>query len=364
MLYLADVEKEIEKTWSGTTFSLYKSLSEITKIDPIFLEYNKTKLYKSLFFFPSLLLYFNYEKNLGFNLFYQKYRNLKLSKKKLSNDKILQIGDISNIENSAIYTDLSVGYLIYSKENDPVAFSYSGYSNISNDSLIKRNLLQKERYDSASRIFTMSKWLRDYLIQIEGYSKDKVIHVGGGINLDPNTSTNKNNKNKILFVGRDFKRKGGENVLKAFEIVKSIKPDSELLIVGPSQDIEKELINTNLEGVKFLGDLNKEDLKKYFEICDIFCMPSYFEAYGLVFIEALVYGLPCIANNKFEMKEFIKDGETGFLLNDPDDIRNLSEKMISLLENKTIHDNVKNNREYYLREYSWDNVAKRILSSF
>ena len=50
-------------------------------------------------------------------------------------------------------------------------------------------------------------------------------------------------------------------------------------------------------------------------MCDVFCMPSYFEAYGLVFVEALTFGLPCIGRNCYEMPYFIEDGKTGLLLN-------------------------------------------------
>ena len=47
-------------------------------------------------------------------------------------------------------------------------------------------------------------------------------------------------------------------------------------------------------------------------------MPSYFEAYGLVFAEALTYGLPCIGRDKFAMSEFIEDGCTGRLISGED----------------------------------------------
>ena len=48
-------------------------------------------------------------------------------------------------------------------------------------------------------------------------------------------------------------------------------------------------------------------------MCDVFCMPSYFEAYGLVFVEALTFGLPCIGRNCYEMPYFIEEGKTGLL---------------------------------------------------
>ena len=70
--------------------------------------------------------------------------------------------------------------------------------------------------------------------------------------------------------------------------------------------------------IHLLGDLGSEKLTDYYNLCDVFCMPSYFEAYGLVFAEALTYGLPCIGRDKFAMSEFIEDGCTGRLISGED----------------------------------------------
>lgn len=115
-----------------------------------------------------------------------------------------------------------------------------------------------------------------------------------------------------------------------------------------------------IEGVKFLGDIPVEKLSYYFNLCDIFCMPSRFEAYGLVFIEALVYGLPCIGRNEFEMKEFINDGYNGYLIKD-DNKEVLAKKMYELLQNNKIKENIMKERSKYIQEYSWDRVAERII---
>lgn len=93
--------------------------------------------------------------------------------------------------------------------------------------------------------------------------------------------------------------------------------------------------------------------------CDIFCMPSYYEAYGLVFIEALVYGLPCIGRNCYEMPYFIEDGNTGLLI-DKDDPEDLAKKMAALLEDYSFAERVREKRDWYVNEYSWDTVANRI----
>lgn len=188
-----------------------------------------------------------------------------------------------------------------------------------------------------------------------GY-QDKTYFVGGGINLDRSLIDESNKQgNKILFVGKDFERKNGPLVLEAFFIAKKIRPDIELYIVGPSK------LNMNKDdGVYNLGRLSFNEVVKYFNLCDIFCMPSKFEAYGIVFPEALAFGLPCIGRDAFEMPYFIEDGVTGFLLK-KENPQELADLILKLLEDKEIRHNVSCRRKYYLQEHSWDTVAKRMM---
>ena len=202
----------------------------------------------------------------------------------------------------------------------------------------------------------MGQWLKEDLINRCGISSDKVYHVGGGTNIDINLikEVPKAN-NKILFVGRDFKRKGGYLVYDAFKILKQEKKDAELYVAGPiSNPIENPI-----EGYIFLGDCSYEKVSQLYNMCDIFCMPSYFEAYGLVFVEALIFGLPCIGRNCYEMPYFIDDEQTGFLLKN-DDSSELAQLMKRLLNDSTIKKNVLDRREWYIQEYSWNTVAQRI----
>ena len=88
-------------------------------------------------------------------------------------------------------------------------------------------------------------------------------------------------------------------------------------------------------------------------------MPSRFEAYGLVFVEALIYGLPCIGRQHFEMPYFIQKGVNGELIEE-DNVVELSQKMESVLFNKVMIENVRKNKELYIKQYTWEAVAKRI----
>ena len=96
--------------------------------------------------------------------------------------------------------------------------------------------------------------------------------------------------------------------MEAFRLLRERRPEVELFIAGP------EHLQLSDEGIHLLGNLPYRELPQYFNLCDVFCMPSKFEAYGLVFPEALTFGLPCIGRDAYEMPYFIEDGETGYLL--------------------------------------------------
>lgn len=180
--------------------------------------------------------------------------------------------------------------------------------------------------------------------------------MGGGYNIDVSQiDESRKNGNKILFVGRDFNRKNGPLVVEAYKKARQFKNDLELYIAGP-----EKLSATETE-IHFLGSLRYEDLVNYFNLCDVFCMPSKFEAYGLVFPEALTFGLPCIGRNAYEMPYFIEDGKTGYLLNN-EDSDELADLILKLLQNDKIKQNVHNKRDYYINEYSWNTVASRIYN--
>lgn len=175
---------------------------------------------------------------------------------------------------------------------------------------------------------------------------------------------------RILFVGRNFVRKGGPLVVQAFLILrKKYLPTAELYLAGAKEaDIREALRERKInveeaewQAIHLLGDLGPESLTEYYNLCDVFCMPSYFEAYGLVFAEALAYGLPCIGRDKFAMPEFIEDGCTGKLFSG-EDAQELAEDLRELLRDPKYRRAVEERREWYLREYSWDKVAQRICS--
>lgn len=354
LLFVCAWARNKETSWSGTNYSIYKALLRYYELEDINISPLKSfggfcrKVFQKVFKMKGDFNYANTMKHI---------KNLK----KKYNDrfyKSFQFEDCPFQTNIAsyIYQDLSAINVKDMYENEKEIFAVSSYQNIETKMINKRAAMQYEFYRSneCKAVFTMSHWLREYLINKCGIDEKKVIFAGGGYNIDPSKiDYSQKTGNKLLFVGRDFKRKNGELVVAAFKKAKGQKSNLELYIAGPTN------LKIEYDGIHILGDLSYGDLVEYFNFCDIFCMPSKFEAYGLVFAEALTFGLPCIGRNAYEMPYFIDEGETGYLLQS-ENVDELAELMLKALSNDEMKQNVRSKKEEYVKEYSWDTVAERM----
>lgn len=261
-----------------------------------------------------------------------------------------------------LFIDCSVDYAYRCHMNKVEFAKYVPFGKQRNHSLLAmRNKNATEFYRECKGIFTMGQWLADDLSDCTGIPSNKIHCVGGGTNVPVSLiDSSKKIGNKFLFVGKDFERKNGKLVVDAFQILNNRHNGQyELYIAGPKEwPLEKAMP----EGIHFLGLKNTNELAEYYNLCDVFVMPSRFEAYGLVFAEALIYGLPIIGRDAFAMRDFVDCGENGYLLK-----TNSSEELAALMESAILNDELRkrviSNRERYIEQYSWQSVVKRMLDT-
>jgi glycosyltransferase involved in cell wall biosynthesis len=91
-----------------------------------------------------------------------------------------------------------------------------------------------------------------------------------------------------LFVGVDWERKGGPELLAAFERVRSSHPRATLTVVGCSPSVYAP-------GCRVLGGCPVGEVHRHYERADVFCLPTRREPFGVAFVEALHHGLPIVA---------------------------------------------------------------------
>jgi len=184
---------------------------------------------------------------------------------------------------------------------------------------------------------------------------------GYGLNLDEVKVFDKKYDGKtMLFIGMDFERKGGLVLLEAFPKIKKEIPEAKLIIIGPN----KEIHTIDQPGVEFLGCItDRKKIKKYYEEASLFVMPSLCEPFGLVFLEAMAYKVPCIGTNRDAMPEVIQDGKNGFLV-PPGDSQALANRIILLLNDKVCLKQLGENAYNFVKDnFLWEKVVGRIEQS-
>jgi len=256
--------------------------------------------------------------------------------------------------------DASVDGIPHFVYTDHTHLANSNYDKISSLLISKKDWLNQEKkiYENALVNFTTSEFAANSIENDYGIDREKIQVVYSGIiNVDfPDEIPQKDQRDiKILFVGFNWERKGGDVLLKAFEQVNYHFPYTELHIVGCTPMINKR-------GVKVLGKLNKEELEKELKECHIFCMPSYREPSAVALIEAAAYGMPIVATNVGGSSDRVIENFNGFLTN-PGDYKDLSRKLIFLVRNLDIAKEFgKNGRELVKRKFLWNIVGEKIAN--
>lgn len=129
----------------------------------------------------------------------------------------------------------------------------------------------------------------------------------------------KNEKTVLLFVGKgkSFYRKGGKELLQAFDIL-SKRYDVKLIMkTEPPEEIKRKY-GTRRDIEFFSKTISRDELFiKIYGTSDIFVLPTYVDSFGYVLLEAMAAGLPLVSTDIFAIPEIIEDGKNGFLIHTP-----------------------------------------------
>jgi phosphatidylinositol alpha-1,6-mannosyltransferase len=238
-------------------------------------------------------------------------------------------------------------------------------------------LLLKNTYKNASEVITISEYTRNLIIDIEPERTNiKKIHPCVDSEffkpMDVSSIQNKYgfcDKKIILTIGRLVERKGYDMVIKSLPEVIDEIPDVVYLIAGrgPCEDYLKELVEElNLEKyVHFMGYIPGSELPYYYNLCDVFIMPSRTEkgdpeGFGIVYIEANACCKPVIGSRAGGIPDAVIDGKTGILV-DPLDTKDIAHAIIELLSNeKKANDMAYAGLLRVKQELNWDNAADKL----
>ena len=241
----------------------------------------------------------------------------------------------------------------------------------------QEGIMQKQLLKKCKKTITFSKEMDKQIKEFIGDNKN-VHHIKPGIKSDIEKLDKNESKKKIgfskddtvfLYVGRIAKIKNISMLVKSFS---ELDGNSKLAIVGDGEDIEKDLVDKNIEKynlqnkIKLFG--RQSELSVYYSASDYLVLPSNYETFGMVIIEALKCGTPVVGfkNNPPKVKtaidEIITDEVNGFLISDfsENELVKVLRKAQSYLS-KDKYKILSANAEKSSSQYSWRNFTHNLI---
>ncbi len=245
-----------------------------------------------------------------------------------------------------------IPHFVYTDHTHLVNLRYPG---IAYDDL-RCKWLECERtvYANATRIFAFSHNIVTSLTEQYHCDPAKIVQVNAGSNTpEPSASDvddlQRYQSRTILFVGIDWDRKGGPELVAAFQRVRQVYPDAQLTIVGCAPRL-------NIPNCHVVGRVPVEEVAQHFLRAAVFCMPTRLEPFGMVFIEAFQHKLPVVSTHIGAIPEFVHDGRSGYLV-EPYTVDQLTQALLNLIADPEKCRRFGEHGFQTIREhYTWDRV--------
>jgi glycosyltransferase involved in cell wall biosynthesis len=251
--------------------------------------------------------------------------------------------------------------LARARKKSAVVLPFFHSNDLSNNSpLLGRSLL------SASAVLTLTEHSTSHLANL--YPGIRTNLVGAGVDpsgLDDSRISGRRFRakydlgegNLILFAGR---KEPGKRYQVAIDTV-NLLADTTALLVMVGEEVDGLPIAG--ERVRYLGWVNNDDLWDAFDACDVFVLPSRFESFGLVFLQAWIRGKPVIGDAGCPaVCSLIEDGVDGFLCADA---KQTAMRLESLLADSGMRNAMgQAGRRKVLRNYTWEIVAGKVRSVY
>lgn len=184
----------------------------------------------------------------------------------------------------------------------------------------------------------------------------------------------------LLFVGRIEPLKGIETLIRSIAILRErgllIEHPHDLAIIGGDPDTTQADINTemvrlqslchelNLDDlVIFLGKRDQDTLPYYYSAAEVLIMPSHYESFGMVALEAMACGTPVVASQVGGLAFLVQDGVTGYVVPDNDPAL-LADRLEQMIRNPELRRTLGQQAAAYAQEYAWEKIAERVIQVY
>ncbi len=229
------------------------------------------------------------------------------------------------------------------------------------------------------RLLTYSQFEKTQIIEQGGIPEGKIVPIYPGVEIVYPTleelaafrSTHGLvGKMVISHVARLSAFKGTDKLIQVLPQVRQRTGcDVVLLLVG--RTMEREYLDGLVRGlevephVRFTGPLSERELNLAYAASDVFALPSEYESFGFVFLEAMAHAVPVIGVRTGGVPEVISNGETGFVLNSSEDLQGLANMLSQLVIDTSLRQHMgEQARQWVTSQFGWGQSAgqfKRLI---
>jgi len=167
----------------------------------------------------------------------------------------------------------------------------------------------------------------------------------------------------LMLAGDDWERKGVSYAIEALSLLP--QPDVKLLIVGSGDaKFYGQLAELKQVRERIIFVPHSSNLQEYYAASDVFVLPTIYEPFGLVIVEAMASGLPVITSGLAGAADVIIDGVNGLLLREPSDVNDLATKIELLLLNAELRRTMGEHARETAGKLSWDCVTQKTIDVY
>jgi glycosyltransferase involved in cell wall biosynthesis len=223
------------------------------------------------------------------------------------------------------------------------------------------------------RLVAISERVRKELKDYYQVPDERIVTIPNGINLSRFSPANATQKAEvrrefgipdgaqlILFVGSRFRIKG---LKYAIEAMAKMNVKAYLLVVGDDNNAPFKQMAEQLgvsDRIIFAG--GRSDLPRIYPAADAFLLPTLYETFALVCLEAMASGVPVVASPVGGIEDYLHDGQNGFHINQ--DGKEIAAKMDRLLSNTKLRESIVTAGLLTAQNYGWDKIAEKYLRLF
>jgi D-inositol-3-phosphate glycosyltransferase len=182
----------------------------------------------------------------------------------------------------------------------------------------------------------------------------------------------------VLFVGRIEPLKGVDTLIRSMSClrIKEIERPAYLAVIGGDPNVPMEQMSAEMlrlqslcedlcmdRMVVFLGKREQDSLPYYYSAADVLVMPSHYESFGMVALEAMACGTPVVASQVGGLAFLIQDGITGFHVPDQDEDA-LCDRLTRILGDSSLREKMGRAAADYARSYSWQKIVQQVNKTY